>query len=50
MCPKLVSVPLTISYHLDFLRISLKFKAYLHHASVRRVQSKECYFKCALTF
>ena len=50
MCPRLVSVSLAISYHLDFPRISLKFGAYLNHASVRRVQSKECYFKCTLTF
>ena len=50
MCPRPSSVPLTISYHLDFLRISLKFGAYLHHGSMGRVQSKECYFKCTLTF
>ena len=50
MCPRLASVSLTISYHLDFLRISLKFGAYLHHGSMGRVQSKECYFKCTLTF
>ena len=34
MYPRLASVPLTISYHLDFLRISLKFVAYLRHGSV----------------
>ena len=30
--------------------VSLKFGAYLHHGSVGRTQSKECYFKCMLTF
>ena len=50
MCPRLVSIPLTISYHLDFPRISLNFGTYLHHALVERVQSKKCYFKCTVTF
>ena len=34
MCPRLASVPLTISYNLDFFCIFLKFGAYLHHGSV----------------
>ena len=37
-------VPLTISFHLYFLRIS-KVWSMLHHGSVGQVQSKECYFK-----
>ena len=35
-------VPLTISYHLYFVRIS-KVSSMLHHGSVGRVHSKECY-------
>ena len=36
-------VSLTISYHLHFPRIS-KVSSMLHHESVGRVRSKECYF------
>ena len=36
-------VPLTISYHLYFLRIS-EVWSILHHGSVRQSQGKECYF------
>ena len=50
MCPRLASVPLTISYHLDFVRISLKFGAYLHHGLVGRVKSKDCYLSARLLF
>ena len=37
-------VPLAISFHLYFLRIS-KVWSMLHHGSVGQVQSKECYFR-----
>ena len=43
------SVPLTISYHLCFLRIS-KVWGMLHNGSVGRVQSKQCYFMFTYTF
>ena len=36
-------VPLTISYHLYFLRIS-KVSSMLHHGSMGQAHSKECYF------
>ena len=36
-------VPLIICYHLYFLRVS-KVWSMLHHGSVGRVQSKECYY------
>ena len=36
-------VPLTIFYHLHFLRIS-KVWSMLHYGSIGRVQNKECYF------
>ena len=42
-------VPLTIFYHLYFLGIS-KVSSMLHHGSVGRVHSKECYFLFAYTF
>ena len=42
-------VPLTISYHLYFLRIS-KVWGMLHHGSMRRVQSKKSYFMFTYNF
>ena len=42
-------VPLAISYHLYFLRIS-KVQCMLHHESVERVQSKERYYMFTYTF
>ena len=42
-------VPLTISYHLYFFRIS-KVWSMLHYASVGRVHSKECYLIITYTF
>ena len=42
-------VPLTISYHLYFLRIS-KVSSMLHHGSVWQAHSKECYFNFAYNF
>ena len=43
------SVPLTITFHLCFLRIS-KVWGMLHNGSVGRVQSKQCYFMFTYTF
>ena len=48
MCPRLASVPLTISYHLDFLHIFLTFGAYLHHGSVAPGQWGEFRVKNAI--
>ena len=42
-------VPLTISYHLYFLRISY-ILSLLNQGSVEWVQSKECYFKFTHNF
>ena len=42
-------VPLTISCHLHFLRIS-KVSSMLHHGPVGRVHIKECYFIFICTF
>ena len=42
-------VPLTISYHLYFLRAS-KIWSMLHHGSMGRVQNKECNSKSTYTF
>ena len=42
-------VPLTISFHLYFLRIS-RVWSMLHHGSMGQVQSKECYFMFRYTF
>ena len=42
-------IPVTISYHSYFLRIS-KVWGMLHHGSVGRVQSEECYFMFPCTF
>ena len=42
-------VPLTISYHLYILRIS-KVSSILHHGSVGRVHSDECYFIFKYTY
>ena len=42
-------VPLTISYHLYILRIS-KVSSILHHGSVGRVHSEECYFIFKYTY
>ena len=47
--PELEWVPLTISYYLYSLRIS-KISSMLHHGSMGRVHSKECYFIFAFTF
>ena len=49
ICPLLECLPFTISYHLHFLRIS-KSRSMLHHGSVWRVQSSECYFMFTFTF
>ena len=48
MCPRLASVPLTISYHLDFFHIFLTFGAYLHHGSVAPGQWGEFRVKNAI--
>ena len=42
-------VPLTVSYHLYFFRVS-KSSSMLHHRSLGLVHSKECYFIFAYTF
>ena len=49
LCFLIECVSLTIFYHLIFLRIS-KVWGILHHGSVGRVQSKECYFMFSSTF
>ena len=41
-------VPLTISYHLYFLRIA-QVLSFLHYGLFGRVQSKECYFRFTYT-